>query len=145
MATVDIGGANIGYDLEGEGAASKPWLVLLHEIGGTRETWAPVAQALARRFKVLRYDQRGAGESSRISDPFTMDTQIDDLSKLLGPLALGVWTTVVGLAFSIFLSASFGIRLPAWIDAADKNLEAWDARRRAAGPAVGSATAEPAE
>ena len=69
----------------------------------------------------------------------------DDLSKLLGPLALGVWTTVVGLACSIFLSASFGIRLPAWIDAADKNLEAWDARRRAAGPAVKSSTAEPAE
>jgi hypothetical protein len=56
----------------------------------------------------------------------------DDLSKLLGPLALGVWTTVVGLACSILLSASFGMKLTAWIDAADKNLEAWDAKRRAA-------------
>ncbi|CAN5718870.1 hypothetical protein BH11MYX1_BH11MYX1_42980 [soil metagenome] len=53
-----------------------------------------------------------------------------DLTKLLGPLALKVWTTVAGLACSIVLSASFAMRLTAWVDAAEKNLEAWDARRR---------------
>jgi hypothetical protein len=53
-----------------------------------------------------------------------------DLTKLLGPLALKVWTTVAGLAFSILLSASFSMRLTAWVDACEKNLEAWDARRR---------------
>jgi hypothetical protein len=54
-----------------------------------------------------------------------------DVTKLLGPLALKVWTTVAGLACSILLSASFALKLPAWVDAAEKNLEAWDARRRA--------------
>jgi biopolymer transport protein ExbB/TolQ len=54
-----------------------------------------------------------------------------DLTKLLGPLALKVWTTVAGLACSILLSASFSMRLTAWVDACEKNLEAWDARRRA--------------
>jgi biopolymer transport protein ExbB/TolQ len=53
-----------------------------------------------------------------------------DLTKLLGPLSLKVWTTVAGLAFSILLSASFSMRLTAWVDACEKNLEAWDARRR---------------
>jgi hypothetical protein len=53
-----------------------------------------------------------------------------DLTKLLAPLALKVWTTVAGLACSILLSASFSMRLTAWVDAAEKNLEAWDARRR---------------
>jgi biopolymer transport protein ExbB/TolQ len=56
-----------------------------------------------------------------------------DLTKLLGPLALKVWTTVAGLACSIILSASFAMKLTAWVDAADKNLEAWDAKRRAGG------------
>jgi hypothetical protein len=55
-----------------------------------------------------------------------------DVTKLLGPLALKVWTTVAGLACSILLSASFGMKLTAWVDAAEKNLEAWDARRLAA-------------
>ena len=55
-----------------------------------------------------------------------------DVTKLLGPLALKVWTTVAGLACSILLSASFSMKLTAWVDAAEKNLEAWDARRLAA-------------
>jgi biopolymer transport protein ExbB/TolQ len=67
-----------------------------------------------------------------------------DLTKLLGPLALKVWTTVAGLACSIALSASFAMRLTAWIDAAEKNLEAWDARRRG-GPAAASGAPKPTE
>jgi hypothetical protein len=54
-----------------------------------------------------------------------------DLTKLLGPLALKVWTTVAGLACSILLSASFAMTVTAWTDAAEKNLEAWDAKRLA--------------
>jgi hypothetical protein len=54
-----------------------------------------------------------------------------DLTKLLGPLALKVWTTVAGLACSILLSASFAMTVTAWTDAAEKNVEAWDARRLA--------------
>jgi hypothetical protein len=54
-----------------------------------------------------------------------------DVAKLLDPLALAVWTTVAGLAFSIWLSAIFGIKLAAWGDACEKNIEAWDARRQA--------------
>lgn len=53
-----------------------------------------------------------------------------DVTKLLGPLALKVWTTVAGLACSILLSASFSMKLTSWVDAAEKNLEAWDAHRR---------------
>ncbi|HWU88941.1 MAG TPA: MotA/TolQ/ExbB proton channel family protein [Kofleriaceae bacterium] len=62
-----------------------------------------------------------------------------DVTKLLGPLALKVWTTVAGLACSIFLSASFGMKLTAWVDACEKNLEAWDERRLAqrGGPVAG--------
>ncbi len=57
-----------------------------------------------------------------------------DLEKLLGPLAFKVWTTVAGLACSILLSSLFAMRLTAWVDACEKNLEAWDAQRRARRP-----------
>lgn len=57
----------------------------------------------------------------------------NDVSKLLDPLALAVWTTVLGLTFSIWLSAIFGMKLPAWVDACEKNIEAWDGRRRTRG------------
>src|SRR5687767_11254883 len=55
----------------------------------------------------------------------------DDVSKLLDPLALAVWTTVAGLAYSLLLSAIFQMRLASWVDASEKTIEAWDARRRA--------------
>jgi hypothetical protein len=55
----------------------------------------------------------------------------DDARALLGPLALAVWTTVAGLTYSIFLAGMFQMRLAAWVDACEKNIEAWDARRRA--------------
>ncbi len=58
-----------------------------------------------------------------------------DVSKLLGPLAFKVWTTVAGLLFSIVLQGLFGMKLPAWVDACEKNIEAWDAKRRAKGAA----------
>ena len=54
----------------------------------------------------------------------------DDVAKLLGPLALAIWTTIVGLACSILLSAMFAMRLTAWVDACEKNIEAWDSKRR---------------
>lgn len=49
---------------------------------------------------------------------------------LLAPLALAVWTTVAGLAYSVWLSAQFGIKMPVWADTCEKNIEAWDERRR---------------
>jgi biopolymer transport protein ExbB/TolQ len=58
----------------------------------------------------------------------------NDATRLLGPLGLAVWTTVAGLAYSIWLSATFGMKLAAWVDACEKNLEAWDAGRLAGGP-----------
>ena len=53
-----------------------------------------------------------------------------DVTALLGPLGLAVWTTVFGLTFSIWLSAQYSGKMAAWADACEKNIEAWDARRR---------------
>lgn len=57
-----------------------------------------------------------------------------DVGKLLDPLALAVWTTVAGLTYSIWLSGIYSMKLASWVDAGEKNIEAWDARRRARRP-----------
>jgi len=54
-----------------------------------------------------------------------------DVSKLIGPLGLAVWTTVFGLTFSIWLSGQFGMKMASWADACERNIEAWDAARQA--------------
>ncbi len=53
-----------------------------------------------------------------------------DAAGLLEPLGLAVWTTVAGLTFSILLNIQFAMKMAAWADACEKNIEAWDARRR---------------
>ncbi len=63
----------------------------------------------------------------------SLATASGDVAALLGPLALAIWTTVIGLACSIFLSATYAMKLSSWVDACEKNIEAWDTRRRLAG------------
>ena len=53
--------------------------MLLHEIGGNLESFDSIAPALSERFRVLRYDQRGAGLSEKVRREFSLDTQVDDL------------------------------------------------------------------
>ncbi len=53
----------------------------------------------------------------------------NDVSQLLRPLGLAVWTTVAGLFWSLVLTARFGIKVAVWADTCEKNIEAWDTRR----------------
>ena len=46
---------SIHYEIAGEG----PSVVLLHEMGGTLDSWDEIAPVLRRQYSVLRYDQRG--------------------------------------------------------------------------------------
>ena len=54
---MDANGISIHYELAGNG----PSVVLLHEMGGTLDSWDGIAPALSESFRMLRYDQRGAG------------------------------------------------------------------------------------
>ena len=53
-----------------------------------------------------------------------------DVTRMLAPLGMAVWTTVFGLAFSIWLSILYGMKVASWSDACEKNIEAWESRRR---------------
>src|SRR5262245_28274600 len=76
---LDANGVSIHYELAGSG----PSLVLLHEMGGTLDSWDGMFPAMSKGFRTLRYDQRGFGESEKIRQPFTIDTLVDDLQAVL--------------------------------------------------------------
>lgn len=108
MPTVQFGSASINYELSGKG----PLIVLLHEIGGTLETWSEVTAALAPQFRMLRYDQRGAGKSSRIDGKFSLDTQVDDIGALLDALGERDPCHVAGVAIGAAFAIRFAARHP---------------------------------
>lgn len=58
MNFVEVNGTALRYELSGSGAST---LVLIHEMGGTLESWDVVAMLLVPKRRILRYDTRGAG------------------------------------------------------------------------------------
>jgi 3-oxoadipate enol-lactonase len=82
---IDANGVSLNYELAG---ATGPALVLLHELGGTLHSWDAVAPRLAQRFRVLRYDQRGAGLSEKVRQDFTNDMLVEDFEALAAGVGL---------------------------------------------------------
>jgi len=105
---INAGGATFSYELTGAGET----LVLLHEIGGTLQSWAEVAPALATRFQVLAYDQRGCGGSDRIVGDFSLDTHIADLRTLIAALGLRGRLHLAGVAIGAALAVRYASSFP---------------------------------
>ena len=71
-----------------DGPAGAPVLVLPSSLGTTRELWQPQVEALARAFRILRYEHRGHGDSPVTPGPYTMDELARDALALLDDLGL---------------------------------------------------------
>jgi 3-oxoadipate enol-lactonase len=82
---IDANGVSLHYELAG---ARGPSVVLLHELGGTLHSWDKVAPRLAQRCRVLRYDQRGSGQSEKVRSEFSNDVLVEDFAALAKALGL---------------------------------------------------------
>jgi 3-oxoadipate enol-lactonase len=82
---VDVNGVSLHYELAGASGAA---VVLMHELGGTLRSWDAVAPRLAERWRVLRYDQRGSGQSEKVRQEFSNDVLVGDLEALLSATGL---------------------------------------------------------
>src|SRR5215475_6668672 len=76
---MDANGISIHFQTAGQG----PSVVLLHEMGGTLDSWDGIAPALGQRFRTLRYDQRGSGLSEKVRQPITTELLVEDLEAVL--------------------------------------------------------------
>jgi 3-oxoadipate enol-lactonase len=113
MNFLGANGVSLRYAVEGAG---KP-IVLIHEMGGTMESWSLVAPILAAQRRVVRYDTRGAGFSEKIRGALTIDTMTDDLIALLDGLGItekvALGGTAVGGAIALHTAFRFRERIAA--------------------------------
>jgi 3-oxoadipate enol-lactonase len=77
----------LGSDLHGPSSA--PVVVLGSSLGTTRAMWDPVLPALAERFRVLRYDHLGHGESDVPPGPYRLESLADAVADLLASHGVG--------------------------------------------------------
>lgn len=66
-----------------DGPNDGPWLVLSNSLAATHEMWDPQIDLLTGRYRVLRYDSRGHGNSPASPPPYTFDDLAGDVIGLL--------------------------------------------------------------
>lgn len=101
------------YELAGP--ADAPVLVLSNSLGTTLDMWDPQIDALARTFRVLRYDTRGHGRSDVPPPPYSIDDLGRDVLSLLDALDIER-AHFVGLSMGGVTGQWLGIHAPSRID-----------------------------
>jgi 3-oxoadipate enol-lactonase len=95
------------YTVDGAG----PWLVMSHSLACNSAMWREQVELLSGRFKVLRYDTRGHGQTDAPAGSYTLDMLADDAKGLLD--ALGVreahW---IGISMGAMIGQTLALKHP---------------------------------
>ena len=109
MDFIELGGVGLRYELSGKGDHT---LVLVHEMGGSLESWDDVAPRLAKSRHVLRYDTRGAGMSQKVRGRLSIDTMASDIAALLDTIGIAGKVALAGVAVGGAIALHFAARYP---------------------------------
>jgi pimeloyl-ACP methyl ester carboxylesterase len=116
IASVPVQTANtthgtVAYRSLGSGSP----LVLITGYGGTMEGWDPrFVDALARRHRVVLFDNAGIGQTSPLPAPLGIDAMADQTSGLIAALGLGR-TSVLGWSMGSMIAQALAVRHPAQV------------------------------
>ena len=103
----EINGIRICYDIHGEGEP----VVLIHGFSDRKEHWRAQVDELAEHFKIIRFDNRGAGKSDRPDETYTMDVYADDINGLLDHLNVDI-TNIIGHSLGGMIVQNFVLKYP---------------------------------
>jgi 3-oxoadipate enol-lactonase len=109
MDFIELDGLTLRFELSGKGDST---LVLVHEMGGSLESWDDVVPRFADSRRVLRYDTRGAGMSQKVRGELGIDTMADDIAALLDALAIAGKVALAGIAVGGAIALHFAARYP---------------------------------
>ncbi len=114
--------AQLGYDVHGPdgsngspGGAPAPVLVLGSALGTDRHMWDPQLDALAQRFRVVRYDHRGHGTSAAPDGPYSVPELAADVLGLLDRLEIASFS-LAGAGLGAMLALQLAADHPDRVD-----------------------------
>jgi 3-oxoadipate enol-lactonase len=106
---VTANGIAINYTLEGP--ANAPVVTMSHSLATDLTMWDPTVPVLTERFRVLRYETRGHGQTEAPKGAYTLDQLADDALALLN--ALGIERTHwVGLSMGGMIGQTLALKAP---------------------------------
>ena len=109
MHFIELDGVALRYELSGKGDHT---LVLVHEMGGSLESWDEVVPHFAGSRRVLRYDTRGAGMSQKARGELTFGTMAADIAALLDALGVTGQVALAGVAVGGAVALQFAAQYP---------------------------------
>jgi 3-oxoadipate enol-lactonase len=101
----------INYEEQGRGDP----ILLIGDLGADLRAWGLTAPSLARHFRVITFDNRGAGLTSAPDSPYTIEQMADDAAGLLAALDIAK-AHVFGFGMGGFIAQELAIRTPAVVD-----------------------------
>jgi len=104
---IKANGIEINYEIEGNG----PWLTMSHSLACNLHMWDPQMAVLTKKFKVLRYDTRGHGQSSAPAGEYTLEQLANDVKGLLDGLKIKQ-THWAGLSMGGMIGQAFALKYP---------------------------------
>ncbi|MGA7803357.1 alpha/beta fold hydrolase, partial [Bradyrhizobium sp.] len=109
MDFIELDGVGLRYELSGSGDRT---LVLVHEMGGSLESFDELAPRFAESRRVLRYDTRGAGMSQKARGELGLDTMAGDIAALLDAIGVAGQVALAGIAVGGAIALHFAARYP---------------------------------
>jgi 3-oxoadipate enol-lactonase len=108
MPFIDTGEISLFYREQGSG---QPPVLLIHELGGSGESWSGVLPLLAVARRAIAPDLRHAGRSEKPPGSVELDDLADDLAALLDALRVDA-VDVVGSALGSLVAVVLALRHP---------------------------------
>ena len=103
-------GIEINYEIEGEG----PVVTFSHSLACSLAMWDEQVRALKGRYRVVRYDTRGHGQTTAPAEAYTLEQLAEDLKGLLDGLGIAA-THFVGLSMGGMIGQVFALKYPAMV------------------------------
>ena len=110
MPILKSGEAGIHYALEGQ--SGLPVLVFSNSLGANYSMWDPQASEFRKKFRILRYDTRGHGQSSSTPGPYSIELLARDVIALLDAQGLDR-VHFCGLSMGGMIGMWLGLNAPA--------------------------------
>ncbi len=111
MPHVRLNGIELYHELHGDG----PPLLLIAGLASDSQSWLPVVEPLARRFRLVVPDNRGCGRTRWDGSPISMEQMADDCAALLDALDLPP-AHVIGHSMGGMIALELAARHPARVD-----------------------------
>ena len=108
MAFVHVNGIELHYTIDGN---QGPWITLSHSLACNLSSWDDQVDLLKDRFRVLRFDTRGHGQSSAPPGPYTLEKMAEDVDGLFRHLGI-TQTHWMGISMGGMIGQTYALAHP---------------------------------